>query len=187
MTAPAEPEIKAPDEVNPLEPLAVLFRDLRSSPRGLTGREGGPAAGRHGPNELTRRGGRRWPKETRFLAEFTQPLAILLAVAAALSWISGTPRLAIAITAVVLLNAAFAFAQELQAERAVEALAAYLPARARVLRDGQWQETQARLLVPGDLIQASTTPRRPPRRHRGGDGPLRYRCGPRGRRHGAHR
>ncbi len=136
MTAPAEPEIKAPDEVNPLEPLAVLFRDLRSSPRGLTGREAARRLVAYGPSELTRRGGRRWPKE--LLAQFTQPLAILLAAAAVLSWISGTPRLAIAITAVVLLNAAFAFAQELQAERAVEALAAYLPARARVLRDAVW-------------------------------------------------
>ncbi|ROP28277.1 hypothetical protein EDD30_1015 [Couchioplanes caeruleus] len=35
-----------------------------------------------------------------------------------------------AVVAVILLNAAFAFAQERQAELAVEALAAYLPATA---------------------------------------------------------
>jgi E1-E2 ATPase len=39
--------------------------------------------------------------------------------------------------------------------RAVEALAAYLPTRARVLRDGQWQETEAQLLVPGDVIEVA--------------------------------
>ena len=69
-----------------------------------------------------------------------------------LAWASGTPRLAIAIAAVILLNAGFAFAQEMQAERAVEALAAFLPEQARVLRDGTRQEIQARLLVPGDVL-----------------------------------
>ena len=74
---------------------------------------------------------------------------MLLAVAAVLAWASGTPRLAVAIAAVILLNAGFAFAQEMQAERAVEALAAFLPEHARVLRDGTRQEIEARLLVPG--------------------------------------
>ena len=73
-------------------------------------------------------------------------------MAAVLAWASGTPRLAIAIAAVILLNAGFAFAQEMQAERAVEALAAFLPEHARVLRDGTRQEIQARLLVPGDVL-----------------------------------
>jgi hypothetical protein len=49
--------------------------------------------------------------------------------------LAGTPVLTVAIVAVIMLNAGFAFVQEMQAERAVEALAAYLPARARVLRD----------------------------------------------------
>jgi hypothetical protein len=33
--------------------------------------------------------------------QFTQPLAVLLAVAAVLAWASGTPRLAVAIVAVI--------------------------------------------------------------------------------------
>jgi len=86
------------------------------------------------------------------MRQFTQPLAVLLAVAAVLAWVSGTPRLAVAIVAVIFLNAGFAFAQEMQAERAVEALAAFLPERARVRRDGQEQEIEARLLVPGDVL-----------------------------------
>jgi magnesium-transporting ATPase (P-type) len=137
----------APD---PLEPLAQLFRDLRSSPAGLSGREAARRLEVSGPNELTRRGGRRWPGE--LARQFTQPLAVLLAAAAVLAWASGTPRLGIAIVAVIFLNAGFAFAQEMQAERAVEALAAFLPERARVKRDGERQETQARLLVAGDVL-----------------------------------
>lgn len=117
-----------------LEPLAQLFRDQRSTPGGLSSREAARRLEVAGSNELARRGGRRWPRE---LAEqFTHPLALLLTVAAALAWASSTPRLAVAIGAVILLNAGFSYAQELQAERAVEALSAFLPERARVLRDG---------------------------------------------------
>jgi magnesium-transporting ATPase (P-type) len=39
----------------------------------------------------------------------------------------------------------------MQAERAVEALAAFLPATARVVRDGTRCEIAARDLVPGDM------------------------------------
>ena len=136
---------------DPLESLAQLFRDLRCSAEGLPGREAARRLEVFGPNELSRRGGRRWPGE--LARQFTQPLALLLAAAAMLAWASGTPRLAIAIAAVILLNAGFAFAQEMQAERAVEALAAFLPERAQVLRDGSPQDIEARLLVPGDVLQ----------------------------------
>ena len=40
----------------------------------------------------------------------------------------------------------------MQAERAVEALAQFLPAQAKVVRDGQHQIIEARRLVPGDLL-----------------------------------
>jgi hypothetical protein len=71
-----------------------------------------------------------------FARQFTHPLALLLLVAAALAWMAGTIELAWAIAAVVVLNALFAFVQERQAGRAVEALGSYLPAHARVRRDG---------------------------------------------------
>ncbi len=86
------------------------------------------------------------------LAQLIHPLALLLWLAAALSFATGTPILGEAIVAVILLNAAFAFAQERQAERAIEALRTYLPQQASVLRDGQAQEIEARELVPGDVL-----------------------------------
>jgi len=138
------------ESLDPLEPLAQLFQDLRSTPDGLSSREAARRLAATGPNELARRGGRRWPGE--LAAQFTHPLALLLAVAAVLAWASGTPRLAIAIAAVIFLNAAFSFVQERQAERAVEALAAFLPERARVLRDGAPSDIEARALVPGDVL-----------------------------------
>ena len=60
--------------------------------------------------------------------------------------------LGVAIVAVIVLNAALAFVPEQQAERAVEALAAYLPAKATVIRDGARTVVQARDLVPGDVL-----------------------------------
>jgi magnesium-transporting ATPase (P-type) len=148
---PAGADGEADDAANPLEPLGLLYRDLRSSPRGLSNREAARRLVIFGPNELTRRGGRRWPGE--LAAQFTHPLALLLAAAAVLAGVSGTPKLAVAIAAVIVLNAGFAFVQELQAERAVEALAAYLPTHARVIREGEHQEIEARLLVPGDIVE----------------------------------
>jgi P-type E1-E2 ATPase len=86
------------------------------------------------------------------LGQLLHPLALLLWLAAGLSLVAGTVALAVAIVVVILLNAAFAFLQEQQAERAVEALAAYLPARTTVLRDGRRQSVEARELVPGDVV-----------------------------------
>jgi len=63
-----------------------------------------------------------------------------------------TGILAAAIVAVILLNAAFALLQERQAERAVEALAAFLPEQVAVVRDGGRRLIDVRDLVPGDVI-----------------------------------
>ena len=60
--------------------------------------------------------------------------------------------MAIAIVVVIFVNALFAFVQELQAERAVEALAAYLPSEARVIRDGEELRIPTTELVPGDVL-----------------------------------
>jgi hypothetical protein len=68
--------------------------------------------------------------------QFTHPLALLLWAAAVLALLASIAALAAAIVAVIVLNAVFAFAQELQAERAAEALQRMLPPRVRVRRAG---------------------------------------------------
>jgi calcium-translocating P-type ATPase len=142
-----------PVEVDERQPPTELLRHLRSTPSGLRSREAARRLTVHGPNELSRHHRRRWPRQ--LLAQFTQPLAILLMVAAVLAWAGHSPALAAAVVAVILLNAAFAFVQERQAERAVEALAAYLPVSARVMRDGILVEVPARDLVPGDVMEVA--------------------------------
>ena len=135
---------------NPLEPADLLLRDLRTGLQGLSEREARRRLTVYGPNELARQRGRAWPRE--LLAQVTHPLALLLWLAALLSAVSGTLPLTVAIVAVIGLNAVVAFVQERQAERAVEALAAYLPPRATVIRQGRQQAIEARELVPGDVL-----------------------------------
>ena len=76
----------------------------------------------------------------------------MLWLAAGLSLAVGNRTVAIAVLLVILLNATFAFVQELQAERAVEALAGYLPQHAIAIRDGEPTTVEAAELVPGDIV-----------------------------------
>ncbi|MGH2878346.1 MAG: HAD-IC family P-type ATPase, partial [Solirubrobacteraceae bacterium] len=147
MSEYAEQEPAQPD---PEERVALLLRDLRAARSGLSAREAQRRLTQYGFNELVRRGGRRWPKE--LARQFSHPLALLLWAAALLAWLAGIVAVAIAIVVVIAINAVFAFIQEAQAERAVEALAAFLPAQAKVLRDGAERTVPARELVPGDVL-----------------------------------
>jgi calcium-translocating P-type ATPase len=136
--------------VDPEEDLTRLLRDLRTRPEGLAGREAARRLVSAGPNELVRTPGPAWWSE--LVAQLIHPLALLLWLAALLAGASGSAPLAVAIVAVIVLNALFAFFQERHAERAVEALAEYLPPHATVLRDRRQTRVEARELVPGDVI-----------------------------------
>ena len=98
------------------EPNGRLLRDLRTSEHGLSSREAERRLAQYGPNvSLTRRMRRRrqWPRE--IARQLTHPLALLLWLAAALSLAVGSRVVAVAVVLVIMLNATFAFAQELQA------------------------------------------------------------------------
>src|SRR5450755_1225816 len=138
------------DGLEVLEPQDRLLRDLRTTAHGLSSREAARRLVQFGPNALRRRGGVQWPRE--IARQLTHPLALLLWVAALLSFAVGSGTVGIAVLLVIFLNAAFAFVQELQAERAVEALAAYMPQHATVLRDGTPAVIEATGLVPGDVV-----------------------------------
>ena len=142
--------IAEPEEVDATESVELLMRDLRSSAAGLSTREAERRLVQYGSNELRRRGGARWPAELG--RQLTHPLALLLWLAAGLSFAVGNLTVAIAVLLVIVLNAAFAFVQELQAERAVEALAAYMPQHVRVMRDQASKSIDAVTLVPGDIV-----------------------------------
>jgi calcium-translocating P-type ATPase len=147
---PAPPELVAGPELDPEEEAGRLLADLRTQAGGLDDREAARRLQQFGPNAIRRDAGRRWWRSV--LDQLTHPLALLLWLAAGLSLITGVVTLAAAIVVVIVLNAAFAFAQERQAEHATEALRDLLPPRARVRRGGVLEEIDATALVPGDLL-----------------------------------
>ena len=142
--------MSAEQQLDPREPRSILLRHLEAAPEGLSEREALRRLAAHGPNELRRRQGRRWPRQ--LVRQVTHPLALLLWLAALLALAGVSAVLAAAIVGVIVLNALFAFAQERQAEKAVEALSRYLPPQATVVRDGRRSQVEARELVPGDVL-----------------------------------
>jgi len=127
-----------------------VFGLLESGPEGLSSEEAQRRLQRYGRNVLEKRGG--VPLWRKFLANFVHFFAIMLWVAAVLSWIGDMPELAIACVAVIVINGIFTFWQEFKAEKAIESLQKILPKRARVVRDGQERDIDAEELVPGDLV-----------------------------------
>ncbi len=112
---------------------------------------------RLGPNELAQEPP--IPGWRRFLEQFRDTLVILLLAAAlisALLWLAERdtplPFEAMAILAVVLLNAVMGHVQAARAEQAVAALGRMSAARALVVRGGAPRGIPAAELVPGDLI-----------------------------------
>ncbi|WP_079079080.1 cation-translocating P-type ATPase [Streptomyces sp. DSM 15324] len=138
---------------------AEVFSALDTTRRGLTPAQAAERLEEHGPNELPRT--RRRAVWRDLAAQFTDLFAVVLLVASAITFLAyglqepreaGTLQLAIAILAVVVLNAAIGFAQEYSAERTAQALAAMVPHACRVLRGGERLEVPARDLVPGDVV-----------------------------------
>ena len=134
--------------------IAAFGTDLQ---RGLSATDAQSRLQQHGRNELV--GEKPVSAWQRFLAQFQDVLVVLLLVATAISaalWAyerdAPLPYEAIAILAVVLLNAAMGYAQESRAEAAVAALRGMSAADATVIRDGERQSTPATAIVPGDII-----------------------------------
>jgi P-type Ca2+ transporter type 2C len=138
---------------------ADVFSALDTTRRGLAPAQAAERLERYGPNELPRT--RRRPVWRDLAAQFTDLFAVVLLVASGITFLAyglqeprdaGTLQLAVAILAVVVLNAGIGFAQEYSAERTAQALAAMVPHACRVLRGGERLEVPARDLVPGDVV-----------------------------------
>ena len=134
--------------------LAVLSTDAQS---GLSQGEAQARLERDGRNELMAE--KPVPAWRKFLAQFRDVLVILLLIATVISaglWLverdSALPYEAIAILAVVLLNAVMGYLQQSRAEQAVAALRQMSAAHAHVMRDGARQRIPATEVVPGDII-----------------------------------
>nr|MBP8272037.1 cation-translocating P-type ATPase [Sphaerotilus sp.] len=145
------------DDPSLLSPDAVA-RTLGTDPaQGLNTDEATRRRAQDGPNTL--RATPRTRLWQRALAQFTDPLVLLLLVAAAIAtgvWVldgrHGWPMDAIVIGLVVVLNAVLGLLQEAKADHAVAALARMTEVTSSVLRGGQLQRIPSADLVRGDLL-----------------------------------
>jgi Ca2+-transporting ATPase len=128
-----------------------VYETLSTSEKGLSEAETAIRIKHYGFNELPEPARR--SLLLRFTDQLTHFMALLLWVAGALAFVSGTPELGWAVWAVIWINAGFSFWQEFQAEQALTALNKMLPARAKVYRDGKLGEIPVREMVPGDVMQ----------------------------------
>jgi Ca2+-transporting ATPase len=125
--------------------------ELQVTPEvGLTSAEAAARLERYGPNELREAGVK--PPWRIFLDQFTSKLVLILIAAALISAFVGDFKDAIAILAIVLLNAVLGFVQEHRAEQAMVALRKLAVPTVRVRRDGQLQEISSTQLAPGDIV-----------------------------------
>jgi sodium/potassium-transporting ATPase subunit alpha len=133
------------------------LRRLNTHRTGLTSTEAQRRLSQFGPNVLAR------PDQGSLVRgivrQFTHFLAVLLWIAAGLSFLGGyfnpkedTTMIGWSIIGVIVLNAAFTFVQEYRAERTLTALRRLLPTLSWVVREGREGEVPREQLVPGDLL-----------------------------------
>lgn len=135
-----------------------ILLEFGANPKnGLSEDEAQARLERYGRNELAAE--KPVPAWKKFLAQFQDPLVILLLIATVISfglWIyereSSLPYEAIAIFAVVLLNAIMGYVQQSRAEEAVAALHKMSAAHANVIRNNARLSIPATEVVPGDLL-----------------------------------
>jgi len=120
---------------------------------GLTAQEAEARLSRFGPNE---------PASTKQHSLFfdlwhalTNPLVLILLIAASVSAFAGDRVDAAIIGVIVLLSTAIDLTQTYRSQRAVEKLRAQVAPTATVLRDGEWKELRRRDVVPGDIVRLS--------------------------------
>lgn len=137
-------------------PLEEVFEQLRSSRAGLTSEDGDARLQIFGLNKLEEKTENKFLK---FLSFMWNPLSWVMEAAAimaiALANGGGEPpdwQDFIGIICLLLINSTISFVEENNAGNAAAALMASLAPKTKVLRDGQWQERDAAILVPGDVI-----------------------------------
>ena len=150
-------------DIAPLDALhlathAGLYQSLKTKREGLTTREAESRLQEAGPNELQVKAD--LPEWVKFLRQFKNFFALLLIVGGLLAVLAehldpgqGNLYIAVALFAVVVLNASFTYFQEFQSERIMESFERMMPTRVTVLRDGERVQLDARNLVPGDVFQ----------------------------------
>ncbi|KAL8502031.1 hypothetical protein ACS0TY_021238 [Phlomoides rotata] len=137
-------------------PLEEVFTQLNCTREGLTNAEGEKRLLIFGPNKLEEKTD---SKLLKFLGFMWNPLSWVMEAAAIMAIVlaNGDNRPPdwqdfIGITTLLIINSTISFIEENNAGNAAAALMAGLAPKTKVLREGRWQEQEAAILVPGDII-----------------------------------
>lgn len=123
---------------------------IKDRPMGLTSDQAKKLIAQHGLNKIAREKVR--SPGFLIVEQFKSPLVLILIFACIVSIILGEKIEALAIGAILLINALIGFFQEYRAETAIAALQEMTAPRAKVLRDGRQAVISADNVVPGDLL-----------------------------------
>ena len=143
------PKIKI-DELKGRSPQEVAEMFAVDPEKGLSQDEVRKRLERYGPNAIPEKEETFWQ---RLLKRFWGPIPWMIEVAAILSALVQKWEDFAIITILLFVNAGVDFWQESKAISALKVLQKKLERKARVLRDGRWQEVDVRDLVPGDVIK----------------------------------
>ena len=127
-----------------------ILDEFKTSKDGLTAQECEKRLKQYGYNQIEEK---KVSPIKQFLNYFWGPIAWMIEAAAILSLIVRHWVDFVIITIMLLINAFIGFIEEHKADNALDALKNQLALKAKVLRDKQWQEIDARLLVPGDIVR----------------------------------
>ena len=131
-----------------------VLKKLDSSADGLAQSEISTRLEKYGENRLQEE--KKKSLLSKIIAEFTDPMIIVLLAASVLSAVVGSAEDSLIILAIVGLNAALSIYQEGRSEQALAALEKMSSPHARVIRDGQIQDIETSELVPGDIVSLET-------------------------------
>jgi H+-transporting ATPase len=127
-----------------------LLKKLAVDQKGLSSSEAEKRLQQYGPNEIQEK---KADPLKKFLGYFWGPIPFMIEAAVIMSAvIQRWPDFGIILT-LLMVNAIVGFWQEHKAGNAIELLKQRLAIKARVLRDGKWQEMPAGKLVPGDIAR----------------------------------
>jgi Ca2+-transporting ATPase len=140
--------------------LQEIIRSLDVNPEtGLTDQEAAQRLGKYGVNRLVEE------REIRFLGifkeEVTEPMILLLIVVGVLYSVWGNLTDSLTIIAIIAVLVIVEVWNEYRAKRSIAALKKLASPTTLVLRNGQPQEVQTALLVPGDILLLKTGQRVP--------------------------
>jgi H+-transporting ATPase len=136
--------------------IAEILAKLGTDPKsGLNPAQVQERLNQYGPNALAEE---KKNALSGFLAYFCGPIAWMIEAAAVMAMIVGDWGDFTIITSLLLFNALLGFWEEHEASNALDALKNSLALKARALRDGKWQQVDARTVAYHSLVPRRRCP-----------------------------